>query len=408
MEDIMRALKLDHKQQQRFRQKFANQEPNVQRMRKQKVNIEDFDTVAIIGRGAFGEVRVIRKKDTKEVYAMKTMRKKDMIVKNQVAHIRAERNLLALADNPWLVKLHFSFQDDTYLYLVMEYCPGGDLMTILMREDILTEDQTRFYMAELAMAIYSVHKLGYVHRDLKPDNVLIHKDGHMKLSDFGLAKAYDTNEGDPKISKWQTADAFGGPKPSASSRPADASKFKRDRKLMYSTVGTPDYIAPEVFSQKGYGKECDWWSLGVMMYECLVGYPPFYAEEPLQTCRKIVNYQRTLKIPPEAGLSRESKDLIFKLICSSKRRLTFPQIRIHPFFRGIDWRHMRKYKPPFLPEVKSDVDTTHFDDFEEQEKFRSRHVESKSSDKWVGWTMQRPPKASRKGLGAVYYGNRGR
>merc|ERR1719219_571008 len=97
----------------------------------------------------------------------------------------------------------------------------------------------------------------------------------------------------------------------------------RDRKLMYSTVGTPDYIAPEVFSQKGYGKEVDWWSLGVIMYECLVGYPPFYAEEPLQTCRKIVNYKRTLKIPPEAGLSRESTDLIRKLICSAKNRLGY-------------------------------------------------------------------------------------
>jgi len=279
-------------------------------------------------------------------------------------------------------------------------------MTILMREDILTEDQTRFYMAELALAIYSVHKLGYVHRDLKPDNVLVAKDGHMKLTDFGLAKAYETEEADPKISKWQTKDAFTGPKPSASSRPQDKGKFKRDRKLMYSTVGTPDYIAPEVFSQKGYGKECDWWSLGVIMYECLVGYPPFYAEEPLQTCRKIVNYQRTLKIPPEAGLSRESKDIIFKLICSAKRRLTFPQIRIHPFFRGIDWRHMRKYKPPFLPDVKHDTDTTHFDDFEEQEKMRTIHKPATSADKWVGWTMERPKMAGRKGLGGVYFGGK--
>merc|ERR1719266_721930 len=180
-------------------------------------------------------------------------------------------------------------------------------MTILMRDDILTEQQTRFYMSELAMAINCVHELKFVHRDLKPDNVLIAKDGHMKLSDFGLAKAFDTQE-DAKISKWQTPDALTG-QVSAVSK---LHKGKRDRKLMYSTVGTPDYIAPEVFSQKGYGKECDWWSLGVIMYECLVGYPPFYAEEPLQTCRKIVNYQRTLKIPPEAGLNRPSKDLIFK------------------------------------------------------------------------------------------------
>merc|ERR1719283_274141 len=119
-----------------------------------------------------------------------------MIAKKQVTHIRAERNLLAAADNTWLAKLHFSFQDDTFLYLVMEYCAGGDLMTILMREDILSEPHTKFYMAELAMAIKSVHDLKFVHRDLKPDNVLISNSGHVKLSDFGLAKGFASKEQD--------------------------------------------------------------------------------------------------------------------------------------------------------------------------------------------------------------------
>merc|ERR1719325_159684 len=130
------------------------------------------------------------------------MKKSEMIAKKQVTHIRAERNLLAAADNTWLVKLLYSFQDDTWLYLVMEYCAGGDLMTILMREDILTEEQTRFYMSELAMAIASVHDLKFVHRDLKPDNVLISNSGHVKLSDFGLAKGFASKEND-QISKYQ-------------------------------------------------------------------------------------------------------------------------------------------------------------------------------------------------------------
>merc|ERR1719204_154573 len=167
-----------------------------------KVTVEHFQTVQIIGKGAFGEVRVVRKRDDNEVYAMKTMLKKEMIDKNQVDHIKAERDVLSAADNPWLVKLLYSFQDNKYLYLVMEYCGGGDLMTILMREDILSEKDTRFYMSELAQAIHSVHELKFVHRDLKPDNVLISNTGHVKLSDFGLAKGFESPE-QGYISKYQ-------------------------------------------------------------------------------------------------------------------------------------------------------------------------------------------------------------
>merc|ERR1719317_934547 len=217
---------------------------------RKKYSMVDFHSIKTIGRGAFGEVRVVRKKDDNQVYALKMMRKKEMVAKKQVNHIRAERNLLAAADNVWLVKLHYSFQDDTFLYLVMEYCAGGDLMTILMREDILTEPFTRFYMAELAMAIKSVHDLKFVHRDLKPDNVLISTTGHVKLSDFGLAKGFGTRE-EQYISMYQEQ-AKHGFKDVPKATKGRSRQSKRDRKLMYSTVGTPDYIAPEVFSQKGY------------------------------------------------------------------------------------------------------------------------------------------------------------
>merc|ERR1712060_952694 len=128
-------------------------------------------------------------------------------------------------------------------------------------------------------------------------------------------------------------------------------KYKRSRALMFSTVGTPDYIAPEVFSQKGYGESVDWWSLGVILYECLVGYPPFYAEEPLQTCRKIVNYKRTLTIPQEACLTREAKDLIFKLICTHRTRLNYSGIVRHPFFKHCRWGDLLSHKPPFVPDL---------------------------------------------------------
>eukprot|EP00479_Gromia_sphaerica_P001070 TRINITY_DN1122_c0_g1_i8.p1 TRINITY_DN1122_c0_g1~~TRINITY_DN1122_c0_g1_i8.p1 ORF type:complete len:313 (-),score=85.69 TRINITY_DN1122_c0_g1_i8:300-1238(-) len=294
-----------------------------------------------------------------------------MIRKNQVQHIREERNLLALADNPWLVKLVYSFQDDVYLYLVMEFLPGGDLMTILMKYDILTEEQTRFYIAETALSIHAVHNLNYVHRDLKPDNVLIGKDGHVKLSDFGLCKAFGESqnnymqqykdhakEGDEKdVESLKTA---------ASHEAQKLNRKKAKREKMWSTVGTPDYIAPEVFAQTGYGQECDWWSLGVIMYECLVGYPPFYADDAMATCRKIVNWKKTLQFPIEARLSDDAVDLLKGLICGAKYRKTFVEIRKHKFFKGVDWEGYRDATvPPLKPSVKSEIDVQNFDNFDE-------------------------------------------
>lgn len=152
------------------------------------MTIRDFESLAIIGRGAFGEVRVCKHIATGDIVAIKKMKKEEMHNKNQVLHVRVERDVLSEAKNPWIVDLKFSFQDDTYLYLVMAFLPGGDLMSLLMKKDILSEDEARFYAVELILAIESVHKLKCIHRDLKPDNVLIDKNGHIQLSDFGLAK----------------------------------------------------------------------------------------------------------------------------------------------------------------------------------------------------------------------------
>ena len=156
--------------------------------RRKKLTVKDFEPLSIIGRGAFGEVRICKIKETSEVVAMKKMKKSEMLYKNQVSHVKAERDVLIKAKNQWVVELKYSFQDEKHLYLVMEFLPGGDLMTLLMRKDILSEEESRFYIGETILAIETIHNLNYIHRDLKPDNVVFDEDGHARLTDFGLSK----------------------------------------------------------------------------------------------------------------------------------------------------------------------------------------------------------------------------
>lgn len=185
-----------------------------------------------------------------------------MIYKNQLGHVRAERDVLSMANCPWVVELKYSFQDEKHLYLVMEFLSGGDFMTLLIKKDIIPERDAKFYLAEIVLAIESLHKMNYIHRDLKPDNILIDDNGHLKLSDFGLCKHMGQH--------YEMAVPY---------NPAAKPEASR-RQLAYSTVGTPDYIAPEVFSQKGYNELVDWWSVGVILFEMVIGFPPFYSDTP--------------------------------------------------------------------------------------------------------------------------------
>ncbi|KAK9765430.1 Serine/threonine-protein kinase, variant 2 [Basidiobolus ranarum] len=171
-------------------QNLGRKESNFLRLRRTRLGLGDFITIKVIGKGAFGEVRLVQKVDTGKIYAMKTLRKADMFKKDQLAHVRAERDVLAESDSPWVVQLYYSFQDPQYLYLIMEFLPGGDLMTMLIKYDIFSDDVTRFYMAECVLAIEAIHLLGFIHRDIKPDNILIDEYGHIKLSDFGLSTGF--------------------------------------------------------------------------------------------------------------------------------------------------------------------------------------------------------------------------
>ncbi|XP_031377318.1 serine/threonine-protein kinase tricorner-like [Punica granatum] len=354
---------------------LEKKETEYMRLQRHKMGADDFELLTMIGKGAFGEVRVCREKTTGHVYAMKKLKKSEMLRRGQVEHVKAERNLLAEVDSNCIVKLYCSFQDEEFLYLIMEYLPGGDMMTLLMRKDILTEAEARFYVAETVLAIESIHKHNYIHRDIKPDNLLLDRYGHLRLSDFGLCKPLDCStleEKDFQIGN-NNESSQNDDRPAAPKRTQQEQlqHWQRNRRMLaYSTVGTPDYIAPEVLLKKGYAMECDWWSLGAIMYEMLVGYPPFYSDDPMTTCRKIVNWRTHLKFPEEAKLSPEAKDLISKLLCNVNQRLGAngaSEIKVHPWFNGIQWDQLYQMEAAFIPEVKDELDTQNFEKFDESE-----------------------------------------
>jgi len=350
------------------RRMHAMKETEYLRLKRAKLGVEDFDPLKVIGKGAFGEVRLVQKIDNGHVYAMKVLRKVEMVEKEQVAHVRAERDVLVEVDHTWVVKMFYSFQDAENLYLVMEFLPGGDVMTLLMKKDTLSEEATQFYIAETALAIETIHKLGFIHRDIKPDNLLLDARGHVKLSDFGLCtglqKSHRT-EYYRDISQVKSSDFTKNPMDSK--RRAEAWKSKR-RALAYSTVGTPDYIAPEVFLQTGYDKSCDWWSLGVIMFEMLIGYPPFCSETPQETYSKIMKWRETLEFPPEVPISKSTKKTTRRFCESMEKRVKdLKDIKKLSWFSSVDWDHIRE-RPAAIPvTVKSIDDTDNFDEFPDVE-----------------------------------------
>ncbi|KAK0627044.1 kinase [Immersiella caudata] len=343
-----------------------------------KEQLSNYSVVKTIGKGYFGEVKLVRKIQDGRVYALKRLFKSEMISKEQLPRVRAERDALAESDSEWVTKLYTTFQDNTSLYMLMEFCPGGDLMTILIKFQIFSEDITRFYAAEIINAIEAVHNLGFIHRDIKPDNILLDRGGHIKLADFGLSKSFrkdhDSRYYQELLQRPASTSQMTRPGNRVSvnidaiqltvSNRSQINEWRRSRRLMaYSSVGTPDYIAPELFYDQGYSFEIDWWSLGTIIYECLVGWPPFASENPQDTYRKIVNWQHTLFFPDDIQLSHNAVHLIRCMITQPENRLGRNgaiEIKSHPFFAGVDFTTLRRIRAPFEPPLTSDIDTSCF------------------------------------------------
>ncbi|SCU89987.1 LANO_0D07162g1_1 [Lachancea nothofagi CBS 11611] len=321
------------------------------------LSIDDFDLLKVIGKGSFGKVMQVKKKDTNKVYALKAIRKSYIVSKSEVVHTLAERTVLARVDNPFIVPLKFTFQSPDKLYIVLAFINGGELFYHLQREGRFSLSRARFYAAELLCALETLHNLDVIYRDLKPENILLDHQGHIALCDFGLCKL--NMKGQEKTNTF---------------------------------CGTPEYLAPELLLGQGYSKVVDWWTLGVLLYEMMTGLPPYYDEDVPKMYKKIL--QEPLRFPD--GFDKDAKDLLIGLLSRDpKRRLGFngaDEIKSHAFFSQLSWKRLwtKGYIPPYKPPVMSSLDTSNFD----QEFTKELPVDSVVNDylsesvqqQFGGWT----------------------
>ncbi|KAM6471156.1 microtubule-associated serine/threonine-protein kinase 4 isoform 5-T5 [Liasis olivaceus] len=336
-----------------------NSNASLKLQRKPREN--DFETIKLISNGAYGAVYLVRHKETRQRFAMKKINKQNLILRNQIQQAFVERDILTFAENPFVVSMYCSFETKRHLCMAMEYVEGGDCATLMKNMGPLPVDMARMYFAETVLALEYLHNYGIVHRDLKPDNLLVTSMGHIKLTDFGLSKvglmSMTTNLYEGHIEK-------------------DAREF-----LDKQVCGTPEYIAPEVILRQGYGKPVDWWSMGIILYEFLVGCVPFFGDTPEELFGQVIsdeiNWPEKDEAPPP-----DAQDLITLLLRQNPlERLgtggTY-EVKQHQFFQNLDWNSLLRQKAEFIPQLESEDDTSYFDT--RSEKYHHMETEEEEED----------------------------
>eukprot|EP01016_Furgasonia_blochmanni_P006881 TRINITY_DN12761_c0_g1_i11.p1 TRINITY_DN12761_c0_g1~~TRINITY_DN12761_c0_g1_i11.p1 ORF type:complete len:376 (-),score=98.17 TRINITY_DN12761_c0_g1_i11:216-1262(-) len=296
-----------------------------------EVSIDDFNLLKVLGRGSFGKVMLVEKKDTKAIYALKSLRKEDVIEKDQLEHTKTEKMIMEHVNHPYLVGLEYCFQTDEKIFFVMQFMKGGELFQHLRTSKRFEEQRAKFYAAQVGLGLGHLHSKDIVYRDLKPENVLMDEEGNVHLTDFGMAKIIRKNE---------TSQSF---------------------------CGTPEYLAPEIIVGEGHNKMADWWSYGVLIYEMLHGIPPFYHQNQ-NTMYELIATGK-LKFSTSIIISEDAKDLLTKLLNKDQRKrfgcsADFDEIKAHPWFADINFNALleKKLPTPFQPKVSGGDWVKNFDE----------------------------------------------
>lgn len=344
------------------------------RKRRTRISHGDFQTITQVGQGGYGSVWLARKRDTKEIVALKIMNKSVLHKMDEIRHVLTERDILTTANSEWLVRLLYAFQDTSNIYLAMEFVPGGDFRTLLSNSGVLRDHHAKFYATEMFLAIDALHQLGYIHRDLKPENFLVGASGHIKLTDFGLSSGIISKKKieSMKIRLQEVNNVVVPERSMRERRQVFRTLLSQDPVYAHSVVGSPDYMAPEVLRGENYNHSVDYWSLGCIMYECLSGFPPFSGSNVNETWSNLKNWRKCFQRPHyddprdlEFNWRDDAWDFVCHCITDPKDRFcSLKQVMQHPYFSKIDWKNVRTaYRPPFVPDLNSEIDAGYFDDF---------------------------------------------